>query len=131
MPASSVTIPPVTEVPSDLKSGEGRALIIDQPSMFGVHQFAVSYANAVVNTISRYLAGAQVDMSSLLAGAEFQESSIPVVPNIKKRTVTQLGESGIRIEGELSNTPTPSFSVAYVCLLNGGAYTSLSACTGG
>lgn len=128
--SSPVTIPQVTEVPSDLKSGEGRQLIADETSVFGVNQFAVAFANGVVYTVSRYLGGEPIDMAALLTGAEYQESAIPVVPNIDNRTFTQIGDTGIEVKGELNNTPTPSFSVAYVCLLNGGAYTSLSACAG-
>ena len=122
------TIPLFTDVPLDLKSGEGRPLVLEDPKAIGAHQFAVAYANAVVNTATRYLSGAQVDMASLQAAAEFQESTIGVVPNIKERTTTLLGTSGIQIKAEFTNTPEPTFSIAYVCLLDGGAYTSLSAC---
>jgi hypothetical protein len=124
-----VSIPLVTEVPLDLKSGEGRPLVLDNPKAIGVHQFALAYANAVVNTATRYLSGAQVDIAALQAAAAFQESTIPVVPNVKDRTTTVLGTTGIQIKAEFTNTPEPTFSIAYVCLLDGGAYTSLSACT--
>ena len=122
-PPTAVPTPP----PLDIKSGQVIELLGD-PSQFGPHLSSVSYVNSILASTKRYLGGEPVTLEVLTLADDYMKSTVPLSRNVIERVTSVEGDRGIKVVNTIKGEPRNNIAIAYVCLLNGGAYASLSPC---
>jgi hypothetical protein len=127
---SSTAVASSTAPPVDIASGQAIELFGDG-SVLGINLPSVSYANSVLNSVKRYLDGEPFTLEALLLGDEYLSTTLPLSKNVTERLAEVEGTIGIKVISTIKGTAPDVKSIAYVCLLNGGAYTSLSPCSQG